>query len=100
MKPTPHFFYPNNRRDSVESARGSSLPKTDFNFQAGWGDSSGRCGGKRLPSFRRISDDYFRNEARSYFKVEAALFGLLLVTAAVPVFEGISGLIRFVYGVL
>lgn len=101
MKPSLHFIDLNYRRDSFEPVRGSSLPKTDFNFQAGsFGDSSGQCGGKRLPSFRGISDDYFRTEARKYFKVEAAIFGLILVTAAVPVIEGISGLVRFVYGIL
>ncbi len=101
MKPAHHFLTRNKRRDSVEPLRASLLPKTDFNFQAGWfGDSSSGGGGKRLPSFRGISDDYFRTEARRYFRVEAAIFGLILVTAAVPVIEGISGLVRFVYGVL
>ena len=101
MKPSLHLINRDYRRDSFEPRRGSSLPRTDYNFQAGsLGDSSGRCGGKRLPSFRGISDEYFRTEARRYFKVEAAIFGVILVTAAVPVIEGISGLVRFVYGIL
>lgn len=101
MKPSLHFIDRDYRRDTFASRRGSSLPRTDYNFQAGsFVDSSGRCGGQRLPSFRGISDEYFRTEARRYFKVEAAIFGVILVTAAVPVIEGISGLIRFVYGIL
>ncbi len=101
MKPSPHFIDRNSGRNSFGPVRGISLPRTDHNFQAGsFGDSSGRCGGQRRPSFRGISDDYFRTEARRYFKFEAAIFGLILVTAAVPVIQGISGLVRFVYGML
>ncbi|MBA2622269.1 MAG: hypothetical protein H0U88_01430 [Chthoniobacterales bacterium] len=102
MKPTPQFFDRNNRRDAVELVRTSAAPKMDYNFQPGrLGDSpSSRGGGKRLPSFRGISDEYFRTEARNYFRVEAALFAFILVTAAVPVIEAISGLAQFVYGIL
>ena len=102
MKPTPQFFDRNNRGDAVEVVCTSAMPKTDYNFQPGWlGDSaSSRGGDKGRPSFRGISDEYFRTEARNYFRVEAALFAFILVTAAVPVIEAISGLAQFVYGIL
>ncbi len=101
MKPTLPVIERKNRRDSVENACGTSLPKTDFNFQAGsFRDNSGRSAGRQFPSFRGISDEYFRTEARSHFAVEAALFGLIMLTAAVPVFEGVRGLVQFVWGIL
>ena len=101
MKPTLHFTDRHCRRDSFEFVRGSLQPKTDCHFQAGrFGDGSfGRGEGKRVPSFRGISDEYFKTEARTYFKWEAAFFGLILVTAAVPVIQGISGLVRYVYAI-
>ncbi|MBA2242980.1 MAG: hypothetical protein H0W04_08855 [Chthoniobacterales bacterium] len=101
MKPTLHIVERKNRRDSVEVLRGTSLPKTDCNFHPGsFGDGSGRGGGKRCQSFRGISDEYFKTEARHYFAVEATIFGLIVLTAAVPVFEGIRGLTQFVWGIL
>lgn len=41
-----------------------------------------------------------RTEARSHFAIEAALFGLIVTTAALPVFEGARGLVQFVWGIL
>lgn len=101
MNPTLPIVERKNRRDSVEYVYGTSLPQTDFHFQAGsFGGGSGRPSGQRFPSFRGISDEYFRSEARSYFAIEAAIFGLIVLTAAVPVIEGVRGLVQFVWGIL
>ena len=101
MKPTPQFQNNKVRRDALPSFHSVAFPKTDFGFKGNWPeDFSGRCGGKRFPSFRGISDDYFRKEARHHFVSEATVFVLLGLTAAVPVFQAVRGLIQFVYGVL
>jgi hypothetical protein len=101
MKPTLQITERRNRRDSVANISGLALPQTDFQFQSASFDSfSGPSGGHRFPSFRGISDEYFRSEARSYFAIEAAIFGLIAVTAAVPVVEGVRGLVQFVWGIL
>jgi hypothetical protein len=102
MKPTLPITQRKNRRDALENARGTLLPKTDFSFQAGSFRDGGGGGsaGRRVPSLRGISDEYFRTEARSHFAIEAALFGLIVTTAALPVFEGARGLVQFVWGIL
>ena len=101
MKPTLHIAGRKTNRDSIASMRGTRLPQTDFSFQAGaFGGGSGRSPAQRFPSFRGISDEYFKTEARSHFAVEAAIFGLLVVTVAVPVFQGVRGLIQYVWGIL
>jgi hypothetical protein len=90
MKPTFPKIETSHRRDS-QPARGGAhgLPQTDYDFRANSIDFSGRCYGSPAPSFRRISDDYFKNEATGHFVSEAAMFCLMLVTAAVPVIEGV-----------
>jgi len=100
MKPTPQFTHRRDRRDSIESCQAAAFPGTDFNFQGSAGDFSGRGGGKGFPSFRGISADYFNREARHHFASEATFFALIVLTAAVPVFQAVRGLVLFVYGVL
>lgn len=99
MKPTLHVTGKNNRRDSIATGRISSLPMTDYQFQSrSLGHSYGGGDAKRVSSFRGISDEYFRTEARNYFAVEAAFFALIVLIAALPVIEGLRGLVEFVYG--
>lgn len=98
MKPTLQTNERKNRRDSAETLRPVAFPMTDFQFQSGpFSDFSGRGGRNPRPSFRGISEEYFRTEARRYFAWEAAFFALIVLIAAVPVIEGLSGLVRFVY---
>ena len=101
MKPSLQFTQINRRGEARPSTRaGASLPKTDYQFQASSFDFSGGRDGKGKPSFRRISENYFDSEARSHFAVEAVLFAVLVLLAAVPVIEGVRGLAQFVYGIL
>jgi hypothetical protein len=73
MKPTIQF----NER------QGLRLPKIDCNYQVG--SMPGRGGRDwRCASIRAISNDYFKNEARSTFATEAAFFSVIVMTAAVP----------------
>ena len=101
MKPTFPNFETSRQRDSFASSRkGSTLPKTDYHFQPPSAEFRGHRGGNDSPSFRGISNNYFKNEARSHLAVEAVVFGVILVTAAAPVFQAIRGLFQYVYGVL
>ena len=100
MKPTSPNFETSRQRDSFASSRkGSTLPKTDYHFQPPSAEFRGHRG-NGSPSFRGISNNYFKNEARSHFAVEALVFGVIFVTAAVPVIQAIRGLFQYVYGVL
>ena len=103
MKPSLQFIQINRRGEGRPSTRiGASLPKTDYQFQASSFDFSGGRDDKRKaqPSFRGISSNYFDSEARSNFAVEAVLFAVLVLLAAVPVIEGVRGMAQFVYGIL
>ena len=102
MKPTVLSFEARYRREIAGPRRISvAFPKTDYSFQPPLhGDFDGRCGRVRVPSFLSISENYFKNEARGNFAIEALFFGLLVTTAAVPVFQGVRGLFQFVYSVL
>jgi hypothetical protein len=84
------------RRDSVESVRRSALPKIDFAFRASSFDFAGRCKGEGHPSFRGISDEFFKKEARVHFASEAAIFALIVATVAVPLFEVVRALVDWV----
>lgn len=96
MKPTLQPFQTNFVRDGRESRIARGLPKIDRQFRANSiSEFNGRCHGSPAPSFRRISEDYFNNEAPGHFVSEAAIFGLMLVTAAVPVIEGARGAVQF-----
>jgi hypothetical protein len=103
MKPSLQFIQISRRGEGRTSTRrGSSLPKIDYQFQASSIDFSrgGGRNGKSKPSFRGISANYFNSEARSHFVVEAVLFSIIVLTAAVPVIDGVRGLAQFVYGIL
>lgn len=101
MKPTFHQTQTNHRRDSRTALRtGNGLPKTDYHFRPNsLADFNGRCHGSPAPSFRRISDDYFKNEASGQFITEAVTFGLIVVAAAVPLVQGVRGAITFLHAV-
>jgi hypothetical protein len=100
MKPVPQTKT-TNRRESVTARSGARFPMTDCHYLVGrFGAYSGGGRGERHPSIRGISEEYFENEARSYFATEAAIFALIAVTSAVPVIEGLRGLVHFVCGVL
>ena len=98
MKPTLPPTETKNRRDSVGTARpGVRFPKTDYQFQAGsFGEFRDGGNGKRTPSFRGISADYFGREARGHFAAEAAFFALIVVTVSVPLFQVARVLIDWV----
>jgi hypothetical protein len=98
MKPTIQFNEKSDRDfDDRDFRRGSALPQTDYSYHGTLtGNMSGRCYSSRRPSFRSISQDYFENEARPTFAAEAALFSVIAMTAAVPIFNSASALLHLV----
>ncbi|MGI9088035.1 MAG: hypothetical protein ACR2HH_09905 [Chthoniobacterales bacterium] len=98
MKSTYQFSdRPRDRSSFFAGRHGSRSLQTDFHYQAGTIDFAGRCGGESNRSFRGISADYFRSEARRNFRHEAAVFGLIAATVAIPVVQSIYALFRLVY---
>ena len=98
MKPTIQFNE-KSRRDfsDRELRKGSTLPKTDYSFQAASvTNGGGRCVRACRSSFRAISQDYFKNEAPRNFASEAALFVVIVMTAALPILNSASALVHLV----
>src|SRR5882757_10083693 len=97
MKPTVQFNEQSRDCTERESRKGSVFPKTDYSFQtAAVANGTGRCFGARRPSFRAISQKYFENEAPRSFASEAALFVVIAVTAAWPIFSSAIALVHLV----
>jgi hypothetical protein len=74
------------------------FPITDYNYQ-----SVALGGGSRAqlatPSFRSISRDYFKNEARQDFLGEALFFAAIVLTTAVPLTTGAYVLAHFIVAI-
>ena len=94
MKPTNQFNdqSPTNGRASRSSF---ALPKTDYNFQSS-SNTGGRCFDSRRPSFRAISQDYFKNEAPHSFVREAGLFSVIVLIVAVPLLQSAHAVVHLV----
>ncbi len=98
MKPTVQFNE-KSRRDlsDRESRKGSLFPPTDYSFQApSASNGGGRCFDSRQPSFRAISQEYFKYEEPRSFAREAALFVVIVMTAALPIINSASALVHLV----
>lgn len=66
------------------------FPFVDYHYQSATLEKfSGRCV-KTPKSLHRIGRDYFDVEANRDFLSDAAVFGTLIVTAAVPIVAGVS----------
>ncbi|MDQ6809274.1 MAG: hypothetical protein M3Z64_07600 [Verrucomicrobiota bacterium] len=99
MKPTPQFNE-STGRDGLKicsSRHAATTPLTDYSFQASSVDRfKGHCGPSCLASFRNISGDYFKKEARATFAGESTLFAVIVVTAAIPLINSASALVQLV----
>jgi len=102
MKPTSHNAA-GNKRAGVNDLFSREFPVTDYSFQSLTLDDY--RGGRVIThtrSFRNISNNYFRNEARVSFMAEAALFGVIIATTIGPVLQSahaITDLVRAFAGV-
>ena len=74
-----------------------SVPVIDCNYQAMsyFRFSEGHCANVPTPSFRNISRDYFRREARHTFVIEAILFAAVVATSTVALVIGTIAAIDF-----
>lgn len=100
MKPTSQINQPSRQHEAFASRRkGFAGPAIEYFFQPPSPEFSGHRSGDSA-SFRSISQSYFAQEARGHFLSEALVFGLIAITAAIPVVQGIRALAQFVYGVL
>ena len=87
MKPTIQF----NERNGLR------LPKTDFGYQiSSMPSQGGRGHGRRRASIRAVSREYFTTEARSLFTTEAAFFGVIVMTAAVPLINTVTAMVHLI----
>lgn len=100
MKPTFQTNHTSRQHDALASGRkGSLAPRIEYFFQSPSPEFSGHRSGDSA-SFRSISREYFRREARGHYVTEALAFGLIAIIAAIPVIESVRALAQFVYGVL
>jgi hypothetical protein len=78
-----------------EDAR--KFPFVNFQYQTSTLEKfTGHCAKTSSKSLRDISRDYFDGEANYDFLSDAAVFGMLIATAAVPIVLGISAAIELV----
>jgi hypothetical protein len=96
MKPSSHIT-DSHRRAGGNRPLFGGFPVTDFHYQSLTLDGcGGGCANIRPPSFRNISMDYFKKEARRSFVTEAAFFALMVVTAAWPMVQSIRAIAHLV----
>jgi hypothetical protein len=74
-----------------------AFPNTSFNYQATTlADIDGPCARSCRPSFRAISRDYFANEAAQHFGYEAVLFFIMMMAAALPLFNAATAVLKLI----
>ena len=74
----------------------SALPLTDYHYQSvTLPNFRGGCARPRLHSFRNISSEYFRTEARGEFRNEVIAFAAIVITAAIPLLSNVRALADF-----
>jgi hypothetical protein len=91
MKPTveqDNLARPANRKNP--------FPLVDSNYHAvALPNYRGGCLRPKPLSFRSISGEYFQNEARNEFCIEALAFFAMVVTAAIPILSNMHALADF-----
>src|SRR5436309_15940764 len=93
MKPTVEQ---NDLSKRTDAARENAFPSIDCNYQTVVLPSHrGACLRPRFSSFRNISGEYFRNEARNEFHIEAIAFVAIVITAAIPILNNLRALADF-----
>ena len=79
---------------STPNQNARQFPLVDYNYQRATLEKiSGRCV-RTSKSIRDISRDYFDSEANYDFLSDAAVFGTLIATAAVPIVIGLNAVIE------
>ena len=95
MKPTVEQNNLSKRADIAERNAGA-FSSIDCNYQTvALPSYRGSCLRPKFSSFRNISGEYFRNEARNEFRVEAMAFVAIIITAAIPILNNMHALADF-----
>ena len=93
MKPT---VKQNNLNKRALRSGATRFPQIECNYHAvALPDYRGGCLQPRFSSFRNISGEYFRTEARNEFRAEAAAFVAIAVTAVIPILNNMHALADF-----
>ena len=93
MKPTVEQ---NDLSKRTDAARENAFPSIDCNYQTvALPSYRGGCLRPRFSSFRNISGEYFRIEARNEFRLEAAAFVVIIITEAIPILNSMHALADF-----
>jgi len=81
---------------SMTDKNARKFPLVDYHYQTSTlGNFTGRCAKTSTSkSLRDISRDYFDSEANHDFLSDSAVFGTLIVTAAVPIVTGLSAVVE------
>ena len=80
---------------TITNKNARKFPFVDYDYQASTlGNFTGRCAKTESKSLRDISRDYFDKESDNDFLSNAAVFGTLIATAAVPIIAGLSAVVE------
>jgi hypothetical protein len=97
MKPTVEQ---NNLSKRAGIAQKNAFPSIDCNYQTvALPSYRAGCLRPRFSSFRNISGEYFRSEARNEFRLEAVAFVAIFITAAIPILNNMHALADFLRGI-
>jgi hypothetical protein len=79
---------------SLVAEKSNRFPLIDCNYRAMTLDGyRARCVKIGTPRFRNISAEYFQNEARHDFLVEAVCFAIIIITAAAPLVSAANAVV-------
>ncbi len=81
-------------------ARGRNFPHTDQNYQSS--KLHGACGTPAKfhhPAFFEISNEYFAEEAPRGSAVDAGVFAALILTAMLPIANGVQAVATLIHSV-
>lgn len=84
---------PNSHSKILSQTDAHSFPRIDSNYHvATMPHFNGGCARYELLSFRNISGEYFRKEARGEFQLEFTAFAAIIITAAIPILSSLHAL--------
>lgn len=101
MKTRPQIPNFNQRHESDPRAlrNGRPFPQTDQSYQSA--TLLGTCGTpakfRHQPSFFRISNEYFAEEAAHNFALDAGIFTALILSALLPIANGVEAVATLVH---
>jgi hypothetical protein len=94
QQPFPNKLKGNMKPISKIADKINRLPLIDCNYRPMTLDGyRARCVRTQTPHFQNISGQYFQNEARHEFLVEAVCFVLIVLTAAAPLVSAANAVV-------